>query len=146
MFEEIPIVKLLKEQELELVATAILGVGKAHIKWSPGLVYYKHKAKIEILKNSFPEAEAVAEQCPAKIFAFKGNKLAINNDNVLDCTLCNACVDACNGEVAVEPETDTFIFIIESWGQISAKDIVKESVAVFDKALNDLSEAVGKIE
>ncbi len=146
VFEEIPIVKLLKDQEIEFVATAVLGVGKAHIKWSPGLVYYRHKANIEIVKNTFAEAELVAEQCPAKIFNAKGNKLTINNDNVLDCTLCNACVDACNGEVKVEPETDTFIFVIESWGQLNAKDIVKESVDVFDKALNELSEAVDKVQ
>lgn len=38
---DIPIVKLLKDQELELVAKAVLGKGKDHAKWSPGLAFYK---------------------------------------------------------------------------------------------------------
>lgn len=38
---KIPIVKLLEGQEIELEATAILGQGKVHSKWCPGLIYYK---------------------------------------------------------------------------------------------------------
>lgn len=38
---KIPIVKLLEGQEVELEATAILGQGKVHSKWCPGLIYYK---------------------------------------------------------------------------------------------------------
>ncbi|GIU68917.1 MAG: hypothetical protein KatS3mg002_0153 [Candidatus Woesearchaeota archaeon] len=41
VFSKIPIVKLLEGQEVELEATAILGQGKVHSKWCPGLVYYK---------------------------------------------------------------------------------------------------------
>ena len=38
---KMPIVKLLEGQEVELEATAVLGQGKDHSKWTPGLVYYK---------------------------------------------------------------------------------------------------------
>jgi DNA-directed RNA polymerase alpha subunit len=40
VFGELPILKLLKDQEVELVAKARLGIGKEHSKWSPGLVYF----------------------------------------------------------------------------------------------------------
>lgn len=43
--EDIPILKLLKDQELELQATAEMGIGKTHAKWSPGLVFYKEAGK-----------------------------------------------------------------------------------------------------
>src|SRR3989338_340192 len=43
VYGDMPIVKLLKGQTLEIEATAVLGRGKDHSKWSPGLVYYKYK-------------------------------------------------------------------------------------------------------
>lgn len=41
VFNKMPLVKLLEGQELELEATAILGQGKIHSKWCPGLIFYK---------------------------------------------------------------------------------------------------------
>lgn len=137
-----PIVKLLKEQELEFVAIATMGVGKEHIKWSPGLIYYKNNPIINIVKNNFENAEKVAEQCPVNVFNVKGDKLSLNNDNIMNCTLCNACVDACNGEVTVEFEKDSFIFYVEAWGQLNAKDIVNQAMSVFNNALDNLSDKI----
>lgn len=42
---DMPIVKLLKDQELEIEATAVLGKGKEHIKFSPALAFYKYQSK-----------------------------------------------------------------------------------------------------
>ena len=69
VFPKTPIVKLLKGQDLELEATAVLGTGKEHMKWSPGLVYYKYKPSIEIGNVKSPEA--VVEACPVNIFELK---------------------------------------------------------------------------
>src|SRR3989338_8883415 len=43
VYPKTPIVKLLKNQGLELEATACLGQGKEHVKWAPCHVYYKNK-------------------------------------------------------------------------------------------------------
>lgn len=45
VFPKTPIVKLLKDQELKFVATAVMGIGKTHAKWSPGAAFYKINAK-----------------------------------------------------------------------------------------------------
>lgn len=45
-----PIVKLLKKQSLEIEARAVMGQGKDHMKFSPGLVYYKGYPNIKIGK------------------------------------------------------------------------------------------------
>src|SRR3989344_5506471 len=51
VYPKLPIVKLLKNQTLELEATATLGTGKRHAKWSPGHVYYTYLPKITVHDN-----------------------------------------------------------------------------------------------
>ncbi len=41
VYPDMPIVKLLEGQVLEVEATAVLGKGKRHMKWSPGHAYFK---------------------------------------------------------------------------------------------------------
>ena len=59
VFGDMPIAKLLKDQKIELVATAVLGQGNDHVKFSPGLSYYQFKPSIVIDKNP-SNAQAVA--------------------------------------------------------------------------------------
>ena len=88
VYPKMPIVKLLEGQEVEFEATAILGKGRDHSKWCPGLVFYK-----------------------------------IPN-----------------------PEKDEFIFTVESWGQLTPKEIVTKAVEIYDKQLEEFSELVKKLE
>ena len=48
VYDKMPITKLVKGQNLELEATAVLGKGKMHAKWSPAHVYYYNEAKITV--------------------------------------------------------------------------------------------------
>lgn len=120
------IAKLLKGQEIQLVATAVLGRGKEHAKWSPCLAIYKNEPVIEIGKVSNPEE--VAAKCPLNLFEVKSGKLSLVKDYEKTCHLCEACQDTSNGLVKVSPKDDTFIFTVESWGQLDAKDIIKKAV------------------
>ncbi len=56
VYPNTPIVKLLKGQKIELEATASLGKGKDHAKFSPGLIFYKYKPDIEVGKVKNPDA------------------------------------------------------------------------------------------
>ena len=132
VYGKMPVAKLIKGQEIELVATAMLGKGKNHAKWTPCWVYYKAYPEIEIKKD----CEDAAKACPVNVFDFKQGKLTINEDNLLKCHLCDACVDACpKGAINVKDSNTDFIFNLESWGQLEPQEIVKTAVDEFQKKL-----------
>lgn len=82
---EMPIVKLMPEQELEFIAEATLGTGKEHAKFVPGLVWHTYEDSKEITFN------------------------------------------------------------IESWGQISSKEIFLSGINVLGKKFKEFEKAIAKL-
>ena len=138
----IPIVKLLKGQELEFVATAELSEAREHAKWSPGLMYYKFKPVIEITKKC-ESCENCAKICPVGVFNYN-KKLRINQENLLKCHLCGACEEASNSAVKVSYDDTTYIFYIESWGQLDCKKMVQVGIKRFNQILDAFGAEVKK--
>jgi len=145
VYPKMPIVKLLKGQKLELEATARLGKGRDHSKYSPALVYYKGCPIIEF-KSKITNPDEVVASCPVNVFELKKNNVAIIKDNHLKCHLCNACVDASKGAIQIKSSDTDFIFSVESWGQLAPRDIVKEAIKIFEKKLDAFSKALIKKE
>ncbi|MFH1506118.1 MAG: DNA-directed RNA polymerase subunit D [archaeon] len=144
VFPKTPIVKLLQGQELQLVATAVLGQGKDHMKFSPGLIYYKLKPTIKITKQP-EDPQKVADSCPVSgLLVVKNKKLEMNSKKEDDCILCNACVDESKAAVEIKTSNE-YIFYIESWGQLSPKDIGAQAIDVFNKQLKEFVGLVKKI-
>lgn len=137
---KVPVVKLLKGHEIEAEFTAILGRGKEHAKWSPGLIYFRNSPQIEVSKLCNDCAKCI-EACPKNIFELKNNKLHINPDKIMECTLCEACQDVCPKKaVTVSSKENNFTFFVESWGQLSSKEIMLKSAEVLKEKLDDFSE------
>ena len=142
VFPNTPIVKLIKGQDLELEATAILGKGKIHTKWSPGLVFYKNKPKVEI-KGKCDSCTKCVEQCPVDIFTMKNKKLVINEKNLSKCHLCEACQEVCSsGAIKITANPSIFIFTVESWGQLNVKDVMLKACDVFKDKIDDFTTLV----
>ena len=136
VFDKMPIAKLLKGQDIELEATAILGYGKQHAKWSPGIAYYTYRPSVEIVKT-VENAEEVAKICP-DVFEIKNGKLFVNKDNLLTSQSYSQAVDRAKPEGSITlSESDTeFIFQVESWGQLSCKEMLLKAVDNFDEQLD----------
>ncbi len=104
VYPNMPIVKLLKDQELNLEATAVLNNGKDHTKFSPGLAYY------------FGYPEGVKE---SEILKFETGKMD-------------------------KGSSSKFVFNLESWGQLSAREILSEAINILDKKLDEFGKLIKK--
>ncbi len=132
-----PLVKLIEGQDLELVAKAELGTGKEHMKWSPCLAYYRHYPHITITKQP-KHAKAIAERYP-NVFEVKGDKLHVAQNG--GAYLADVDLDFDDGEATVEFKDD-FVFIVESWGQLPAATIVEHAVRLYDEQLEAFAKAL----
>ena len=145
IYPEMPIVLLQQDQELEIVAEARLGKGVEHSKYSPGLVWFRAFPKIELGKECAACKECV-KICPKNIFEADGK---ISAKNLINCDLCNACVENCAKKgkdgVKISGSEEDFIFEIESWGQLTSKEIFTESIKALGKNLKDLDKDVKKL-
>lgn len=110
----LPIVKLVKGQDIEVVCSARLGIGKNHVKWSPCLAWYRYHKDI------------------------KGKVSNAEKDRILYGPFTD--LDAPEGVEITESETD-FVFFVEPWGQLDAKDIVKTALHVLGSEVDNFTKA-----
>ena len=136
-FPKTPIVTLIKGQTLELEATAVLGKGKVHSKWSPGLVFYYNEPEIKV-NNDDKLLSELKDKYPSRIFDKSGKIDAnlINTPSLIDA------VDGVSKLVEVKRKENNFVFHVESWGQLKCKDIILEAAKILNEMQEELAEKV----
>jgi len=133
VFDKIPIVFLGEGQKLELAATAILGKGLEHAKFIPGLCYYRHLLEVK----SSSEADSIVQNSK---FSFikpekKGSKWL--------CDLNEAEVQRVEKfDKEAVSLSDEMLLIIESYGNMDAKDILTKAVDALTDNLDVFAKAV----
>ena len=125
-----PITKLLKGQVLEFEAIAVLGQGKDHTKFSPGLPYYK---SLPILTASSSANTKKITESSDNLVA-KGKGVEIKDLSKWDESQEQLCED--NG-ITVEYSDTDYIFTIEPWGQLDVDKIIATAVDIFNKKLRE---------
>jgi DNA-directed RNA polymerase subunit D len=125
-YPKMAIVKLLPKQKLDIAMTAVMGTGKEHAKWIPGLAFYRKEQSIKIGKVANPQS--IADQCPQNIFVMKGGNLEIDKSKLYECNICQKCTDL-DENIKLE-ETGNFIFNLESWGQLGCKEILSQAADI----------------
>jgi len=140
-YDNIPIVKLLDGQELKIIVNARLGKGKEHIKNSPGAVFYTNKPVLKITKD-LKLIEKVKDKFPK--LAFKEGKL--DEESLLKNNLYESCEGIDDSVLKVDYEEDKFIFELESFGQLTPKDILETAINVFDKKLDSFSKTIKSLK
>jgi DNA-directed RNA polymerase subunit D len=120
---KLPITILEEGQEIALTAIARIGTGNEHIKYSPGLAYYKHNVDEDVLSFVKIDREGKVSYDEKEL---KERKLSEEQMN----------------KIKKLGKSDELIFNIESWGQIDVKNIFTQAIEVLDKNLNELNKAV----
>lgn len=131
VFDNIPLTILEKGHEIELVATAKLGKGTDHAKHAPGLCYYRHLAEIK----SSPQIDKIVQNSKGLIKAEKKGSSWVCDltDTEIDDInkLSNGCVQ----------DSNEILFFIESWGQLSAENILKGAISSLGKNLQEFEKS-----
>lgn len=136
-YPKIPIVKLRKEQKLEFVATATLDVGIKHIKWSPGTAWYSYYPEVKV-KHNDKLFKKFKDKFPPQ--AIKNNKL--DKNKIEENELYDACDGICEDLVKIDWQEDKIIFNVESWGQLSPKEMVLKGCEIMNEHLDKFSEQI----
>ena len=142
VYDKIPITILKKGQELELLATARIGKGSQHSKFSPGLMFYRNMIKIKVDKDCPKE---IVNACPLGVFGLEAGKVVVIDEN--KCDMCEMCVDIARkmGKNCIElTPTGELIITIESFGQIDEKDIFKRAIEILQEDLKEVSKKISK--
>lgn len=127
VYGDMPIVELSKDQELILVAKARLGKGKQHTKYTPGLFFYSYTPEI-VEEKSEKEGIEVSEEEFEKIK--RGEEIAYDYLDEI--------VSYKDKKIYVKPNKENIRIVIESWGQISAKEIFEKAIETLKKNLKEI--------
>ena len=136
-FDDMPITRVLDGQELTINAIAVMGEGREHMKYAPAIAFYHHKpkfiinndeAKLSKFKNQYPEA------------AIKDGKF--DEEALLNDKLYNACEGVCDDLLKIEYEEDKFIFYLESFGQMTASEVMSTALNKFNDKLDDFEKSM----
>ena len=137
VYGNIPITILDKDQELELIGYAQLGIGEEHAKFSPGLAYFRNTAEIKI--KDIDKAKPVIEKIKNSVIkgSVKQGEIIISDEAV---DYIESLIDE-NNEIEVSPGKD-IVFFIESWGQLKAKEIFQEAIKTLNKNLKEVLKVI----
>jgi len=134
VYPKMPLVKLLARQKVDILMTAVLGQGKNHAKWAPGWAYYKKEPIVSIGKVA--DSQSIISHCSDGLFFLKGNKLEVDEEKARVSNLLEYYAELDPG-ISVE-YTNNLIFTLESWGQLSAKEILSGSADILIEKAEEL--------
>lgn len=132
VYDKIPLTILGEDHKLELVATAVLGLGINHAKFSPGLCYYRHVIEVK----SSPEIDSLVQKSKGLIKPEKQGSKWI-------CDLPEAVVDdIIKIDKDAVKDTPELLFVIESYGNMPAKDIFLKAISALSDNLDEVVKAL----
>ncbi len=140
---KIPIAKLAKGQRIVVEAYARMGIGRDHAKWQPvATAAYKMVPHVRVSPEKCDGCEECVKVCFKHVFEMQNDKAVVSKES--ECTLCNACVEACDVKaITVTHDEDNFIFTLESTGAMTPEATFEAALGVLRKKLENLIKELG---
>ena len=135
--EMMPITKLLPKQKLDIQMTAVLGRGKDHTKWIPGVAFYKQEILVKV--GSVKNPQKIMDACTDGVFTLKGSTLSVQEEQARESNLLEYYASLDRGITLVS--TDNLLMWVESWGQLSCKEMLITAAEI----LMEKAEALEKL-
>jgi DNA-directed RNA polymerase subunit D len=134
VYDQTPIIKLLPKQKVDVTMFAILGRGKEHAKWAPGVAFFRKEPvlKLSTVKNP----EKLATQCTDGVFSISGKTVKINSDKIYDSQLLEYYSEIDEG-VKLE-YSDNFLLAVEGWGQLSCQEMLTQSAIILTEKAEEM--------
>ena len=142
-FKDMPIVKLLEKQKINLEATAQLGKAKDHAKFQAANTGYKYKTKVKVYKDKCKgtKCKECIKACPKDIIVEKDGKIGLQN--IDRCDACMKCVEVCPDDaILVSTDENTFIFDLETISGLSAKQTLKRAIEILKNNTEDFKNSL----
>lgn len=138
VYGEIPLTLLSEDQEVKATCIAKVGKGINHAKFMPGIFTYRIISEITMPKKY---KDAISSTFPDNSIKEKGDSITIKDDQ--EKTIIDFCEGLCkrNKEECEIKDTKDLMITIESFGQISAEEIFKQSTKILKEELKALSKS-----
>ena len=158
------LLKLKKNQEIDITCNARKGIGKEHAKWSPvATCTFKYipeiilnSSKIDSIMDHKDKLDFV-NSCPVKVFNL--NEETIEIVKTQKCMMCEECVrkgegiitkssnailNSLDNFVRIGQIKDKFVFKVESSGALRPESILMKAFTLLCTKLDDIKEAIPK--
>jgi len=150
--DEIPIVKLEKNQKVVIEAQAIMNRGMEHAKWSPVTVCGYKNYPVITRDERCDGCRMCVEACPKGILEVRGSEVGVRENAEKDCSLCRLCEQAClNSGIGETPavhigmDDHRFLFAVEGSGAIPVVGIIRQGLLFLKTQSDELHEALSEI-
>lgn len=150
--DNVPIVKLEKNQKVVIEAQAYMERGFEHAKWSPVTVCGYKNYPVITHDERCDGCGICVEVCPKEILQVKGSAIGVKDGALESCSLCRLCEQAClNSGIGEEPtihigmDSRRFLFTVESAGALPIVGIIKHGLLFLKNQSDELHEALSEI-
>jgi DNA-directed RNA polymerase subunit D len=136
VFDDMPLVKLLAKQRVDLEAVAVLGRGKEHMKWSPGHLFFRGVPELDVPKSV--DVDDVLKSVGDHVKKASGGLKVVDVhgwDEAVEDKLESA-------GVVVNNSLNDFLVTFESWGQLSCSEALEKAADVIVDKLDELAEKI----
>ncbi len=139
VYPDIPIVKLSKGQRIVLEAIAKLGRARNHVKWQACIAAYYYYPKIDILNRNDRKCYELCSQICEDALEWD-NGMSVKDVEKCTFSRWKTCEQVCEGSIEVHWEKNKYVFWVESFGNLSMRDLIEEAFRILRRKFEDFVE------